>query len=70
MCFSSTLLPEPLGPMSTKISPGSTAKRDVLQHLEAAEFLRQILDRDADGGRFGVGERIAGGVGGGHGMVT
>ena len=39
MCFRSTLLPEPLGPMSTKISPGSTVNVTSLSTVSAPKFL-------------------------------
>jgi hypothetical protein len=39
MCFSRTLLPEPLGPMSTKISPGSTVRLMSFRTISEPKFL-------------------------------
>src|SRR5260370_11181751 len=41
ICLSSTLLPLPLGPMMTKISPGLTSKSIPLSTSCAPKFLRR-----------------------------
>src|SRR3954471_18587316 len=41
ICFNSTLLPEPLGPMSTKISPGSTENVTCFRTSNEPKFLHR-----------------------------
>ena len=42
MCFSSTLLPTPLLPMTTVIWPVGTVQVDAVQHLLAVEGFVQV----------------------------
>ncbi len=48
MCLSSTLLPLPLGPMMTKISPGFDFEVDAFEHFLAVEALAQVAHFNAD----------------------
>ena len=62
MCFSSTLLPEPLGPMMTKISPGRTARSTSLSTATPSKLLwsfsmvtPKVLAGEGSGGNGGHG---------------
>ena len=49
-CLSRTLLPLPLGPMMTKISPGLDLEINALEHFLAVETLAQPAHLQADAG--------------------
>ena len=59
MSFMVTLLPQPLSPMSTSVSPRVHAQRHIAQHFLRAEFARNVpeFDRRRFRGRGFAGHR-------------